>query len=128
MTLLVDTHALLWFLLDDDRLSPPALNAIRDRGNRVMVSATSAFEIATKHRIGKLGIPGFEPGVLPRVLERAQFETLPITLAHALVAGSLTDDHRDPFDRMLLAQCRVEGFPLVTRDPIFARAGVPVVW
>jgi len=128
MTVLLDTHALLWFLLNDERLSARARDVIATAENEVLVSAASAFEIATKHRIGKLGIAPFEPGVLPRVLERARLSLLPITFGHALVAGSLTDTHRDPFDRMLLAQCRVEGLPLVTRDPVFKEAGIPVVW
>lgn len=128
MKILLDTHALLWWLLDDRRLSTAAREAIADPGNQVLVSSASGFEIATKHRLGKLGIPGLEPALLPNLLQEGRFAVLPITLEHALAAGALPGPHRDPFDRMLIAQSRVEQIPIVTQDPAFATYEVQILW
>ncbi len=128
MRLLLDTHALLWWLFDDPKLSETAREVIRDPNNDILVSSASAWEIATKHRLGKL--PEAEEAVrdLPRLLRKARFEVLPILLEHALLAGILAGPHRDPFDRMLIAQARLEEVPVVTTDPIFGRYGVKLAW
>lgn len=128
MRLLLDTHALLWWLTDDPRLSSTARNRIRDPQNAVLMSSASGWEIATKHRLGKLELEGWDPMTLPRVLERGRIETLPITLEHALRAGSLPGPHRDPFDRILIAQSSLEDVPIVTRDAVFQAYGVTVIW
>ena len=128
MKVLLDTHALLWWLLDDPRLSRAARDVLRDVSTPVLVSSASAFEIATKHRLGKLGIVGFDPSVLPRAIRASAMEMLPITLEHALAGGNLEGPHRDPFDRLLIAQSRLEGVPIVTVDPVFAQYDVDVVW
>jgi PIN domain nuclease of toxin-antitoxin system len=92
------------------------------------VSAASAWEIATKHRIGKLPEAGDVVGQFPAYLRKARFTAFDISVDHALFAGSLPGPHRDPFDRMLIAQARLHSFPIVTIDPIFADYGVRVIW
>ena len=128
MRLLLDTHALLWWLFDDPKLSRPAREAIGDPSRRVYVSAASAWEIATKHRLGKLPEAGDVPTRLPHYVRRARFSPLPVSFEHALAAGALPGPHRDPFDRMLIAQARVEEIAVVTADPIFRDYGVPILW
>ena len=127
MRLLLDTHALLWWLFDDPKLSRDSREAISDPTSEVYVSAASAWEIATKHRLGKLPEAGDVPTALPRYVRQARFRVLPVELDHALAAGALPGPHRDPFDRMLMAQARIEGLSVVTVDPVFRDYGVPVV-
>jgi PIN domain nuclease of toxin-antitoxin system len=126
--LLLDTHALLWWLAGDARLPAAARDAVADEGNAVFVSAASAWEVATKHRLGKL--PGAGPLAVDfaREVRRQGFAELPITLAHAQVAGALPGDHRDPFDRLLVAQAREEKMALVTNEVFVEEYGVPRVW
>lgn len=128
MRVLVDTHALLWWLFDDPRLPKAARAAIADPGNDVLVSAASAWEISTKRRIGKLPEAGDVPDRLAAYVAKAGFTPLAVTLDHGLAAGALDGDHRDPFDRMLAAQALAEQVPLVSGDAAFAGWGVPVVW
>jgi PIN domain nuclease of toxin-antitoxin system len=128
MKVLLDTHIILWWLFDDPALSSPARDAIRDPENTVLVSAASAWEISTKHRLGKL--PEAEEAVvnLPALLRSARIESLSVTLEHALAAGALPGPHRDPFDRLLIAQSRIEDLPVVSTDPVFSAYSVPIVW
>jgi len=121
VTLLLDTHVLLWWLDDPEQISRAARMAIRDGTNTVYVSAAVAWEIAIKRALGKLDAPDD----LVAVMEANRFLPFPITIAHALTVLSLPDHHRDPFDRMLIAQALHEGFRLVSRDPIIARYAVP---
>jgi len=128
MRLLLDTHVLLWWFMDDPLLSRGASAAIADESNEVLVSAASAWEIATKHRLGKLpeardAYPRFE-----ELVARNGFAMLPVSVRHGLRAGSYLDPHGDPFDRMLAAQAELEGLSLVSRDRIFARFPVQLVW
>ena len=127
MRLLLDTHALLWWLVDDPKLSPAAREAIADAANEVLVSAASAWEIATKVRIGKL--PGAEElaADVSGHLGAEGFIELAVTVAHAQRAGALPIAHRDPFDRMLIAQAQAEDVALVTIEP-FASFGVRTLW
>jgi PIN domain nuclease of toxin-antitoxin system len=124
---LVDTHALVWWLLDDPRLSPRARREIT-AADEVLMSAASGWEIATKHRVGKLDLKSWSPGELPDILERARIEVLDVSLAHALRAGQLPGVHRDPFDRLLIAQSQIEELSIVTADPVFTAYGVDVIW
>ena len=128
MRRLLDTHAFLWWATDDGRLSGAASRAIADPGNEVLVSAASAWEIAAKHRLGKLdGVPS----VVERFAELVAadgFRPLAIDQRHALRAGSWQAQHRDPFDRMLAAQSEIERVPLVTRDPAFTQFGTQTFW
>ena len=116
MRLLLDTHTLLRWWKDDQRLSKRAAGAIADEANTVLVSAASAWEIAIKHRIGKL--PGAEPaiGQFNELIVADGFIHLAVTYQHALKAGGFDSAHRDPFDRMLAAQSIIEGATLVTDD------------
>lgn len=126
--LLLDTHALLWWLLDDEQLSAPARAAIAEPRNRIWVSAASGWEITTKHRLGKLPEAAEIVGRFSHYLRRARFIELPINIEHSLKAGALPGPHRDPFDRMLIAQHFVTRYPVVTRDAVFRDYGVAIVW
>lgn len=126
--LLLDTHALLWWFFDDERLSVPARAAIADPRHRVWVSAASAWEVATKARLGKLPEAGDLSRRFPHYVRQARFLELPITIEQSMQAGLLPGPHRDPFDRMLIAQSLQSGYPLVTTDPVFRDYGVKMVW
>jgi PIN domain nuclease of toxin-antitoxin system len=123
MTLLLDTHVLLWWLDDPGRLSKAARRAIRDGANPVYVSAAVAWEISIKKALGKLEAPDD----LEEVLEANRFRALPITIPHTMALRSLPDHHRDPFDRILIAQALHEGFRLVSRDSAIAKYPVPQI-
>lgn len=123
MRLLLDTHVLLWALLDSERLHPQSRAAIVDGRNEVLVSTASAWEITIKRGLGKLDAPHD----LPEQLRNARFEVLPVGLAHALAVGELPDHHRDLFDRLLVAQARVEELTLVTADPALRAYDVPTL-
>jgi len=128
MRLLLDTHTLLWWLEGDRRMSKRARTLIGRDSNEVFVSAASAWEITTKWRLGKLpGAADVAADIAGAVASQA-FLPLSITLAHAQLAGRLTTDHRDPFDRMLAAQALIEGIPIVSNDEAFDRFGVVRVW
>src|SRR5579883_251168 len=128
MRLLLDTHALIWALLKGGPLSERARDAIVDPGNEVFVSSASAWEIATKHRLGKLPEAKNVANHLPAQIKVARFTILPISLDHALAAGRLRGPHKDPFDRMLIAQAEIEHLEVVSIDPVFRRYGVAVLW
>jgi len=126
--LLLDTHALLWWLADPDRLSLAAYGAIEDPGNQVHVSAASGWEIATKVRLGKLPAANELLGDLPEVLAGQGFQLLPITLRHGLHAGGYNVAHRDPFDRLLAAQAELSGLTLVSLDPALQAFPCCLLW
>ena len=123
MRLLLDTHALLWWLDDRPDLAPQAREAITTGQNDVLVSVASAWEIVIKSARGRLRISGD----LRASFDRSGMAILPITLEHALAVGSLPLHHKDPFDRMLIAQATLEGLTVVTRDPQFELYGVPLL-
>jgi PIN domain nuclease of toxin-antitoxin system len=128
MRLLLDTQAFLWWLAGDEALSPAARAAIADEANGVFVSAASAWEIATKHRIGKL--PGVAAVIadLDGAIADQGFEGLPIGVRHGQAAGALPGPHRDPFDRMLIAQAMLENLVLVSNEQPFDAYGVARLW
>lgn len=128
VNLLLDTHALLWWLADDPKLSAAARHTIADAGNHVFVSSASAWEISTKHRIGKLPQTGDLIERFASYLRKERFEPLPISIEHSLKAGILPGPHRDPFDRMLIAQATLQNLHVITIDPVFSDYGVPVIW
>jgi PIN domain nuclease of toxin-antitoxin system len=128
LKLLLDTHALLWWWKDDSRLSKRAVKAISDEGNIVLVSAASAWEIATKLRIGKL--PGAERAVreFNELIVIDGFTHLAVSYQHALKAGGFTGEHRDPFDRVIAAQSIIEGATLVTMDAAMKQFRAKCLW
>ncbi|HYX94079.1 MAG TPA: type II toxin-antitoxin system VapC family toxin [Geodermatophilus sp.] len=116
--LLLDTHALLWVLLDPARIPAETLATVRAPDTTVYVSAASAWEVATKHRLGKLqGAAAVVSGYREH-LARLRAEELPITGHHALTAGTLQWSHRDPFDRVIVAQALLESLAVVTSDAV----------
>ena len=128
MRILIDTHAFLWWLAGNERLSQPARAVIDSRGNTVLLSAASAWEITTRHRLGKL--PGADVvacDIMATIRDHG-FQPLPITVAHAERAGRLPGPHRDPFDRMLIAQSLAHDLPLVSKESLFDRYGVRRIW
>jgi PIN domain nuclease of toxin-antitoxin system len=128
MRCLLDTHALLWWLFDDPKLSARAREAISEPQNEILVSAASAWEISTKHRLGKLPEAGDVAQRLPIYVRQARFTELPISIEQAQVAGDLPGPHRDPFDRMLIAQAKLLTVPVVSVDPVFRDYGSTVLW
>ncbi len=128
MKVLLDTHALLWWLFDDPQLSNPAREVIKSIDNQVFASSASAWEIATKHRLGKLPEAEEASRNLPELLRAARIDALAITVEHAIAAGSLASPHRDPFDRMLIAQAMIEKMAMVTSDSEFAQFDVKIIW
>ena len=128
MRALLDTHAFLWWIADSARLSGMARDVISDEANDILVSAVSAWEIATKYRIGKL--PGGEAVASDIAAQIAGqgFEELAIGVTEAERAGRLPGPHRDPFDRMLVAQALLRELPVVSVDPVFDRYGVSRLW
>jgi PIN domain nuclease of toxin-antitoxin system len=126
--LLLDTHALLWWLDGDRRLPVKVRQAIADPDNDVLVSAASAWEITTKARLGKLpGALDVAADVVACVVGQG-FVALPISMDHAQRAGNLPGPHRDPFDRMLIAQSQAEDLPLATNEKAFDAYGIRRIW
>ena len=128
MDLILDTHVILWMLLNDLRLKPKQIELLEDPANRFYVSAVSAFEIATKVRIGKLPEAMEISRDFRRICTDFDYRELEITHAHGLRGGEIDGTHRDPFDRLLAAQSLVEGYPLMTNDRLFKEFGVETVW
>jgi PIN domain nuclease of toxin-antitoxin system len=128
MTLLLDTHVFLWWIVDSGKLSDAARNAIETAENRILLSATSVWEIVIKTRLGKLRLPESPGPFVQAHLKRNGFLPLPIALEHAVAVAELPDHHRDPFDRMLVAQCKVENCSIITADSIIVKYDVPTVW
>lgn len=128
MKLLLDTHAFLWWIGDDARLSGPAREAIADPGNNVSFSVASAWELAIKTAIGRFEAEGGLGPFLEEHIQRNAFRVLPVKLEHAVSVAALPAHHRDPFDRILVAQAAAEGMTLVTRDSQLGKYGTPVLW
>jgi PIN domain nuclease of toxin-antitoxin system len=127
-SLLLDAHTLLWFVWDDPQLSERAKNLIEDSGNRKLVSIATCWEIAIKVGLGKLDLGEPSRSFLPRELTRNCFELLPVSLDHATQVEGLALHHRDPFDRLLVAQSLVERMPVVSTDAVFDHYGISRLW
>ena len=128
MQLLLDTHALLWWLAGDAKqLSRRARAAIGNEDNTIYVSAASAWEISTRQRLGKLDA-GILSGRMSKVIARQAFLILDITMDHAERAGGLPGTHKDPFDRMLIAQAQAENLALVSNESVFDAYAVTRIW
>ena len=121
--LLLDTHALLWSLDDNSSLGSKAKVSITDGNNEVYISAATTWGISIKKALGKLNAPDD----MDTIVEEEKFIKLPITLYHGQMAGMLPPHHRDPFDRMLIAQAQAEGLTIVTSDGIFSKYGVQIM-
>jgi len=126
--ILLDTHTFLWWLDGDSRLRTKPRRVIADETNVILVSAASAWEIATKERLGKLPGAAEVAADVAGCITDQQFESLDISVLHAQRAGRLPGPHRDPFDRMLAAQAQMEGLPIVSNDDVFDRYGVVRIW
>ena len=126
--MLLDTHALLWWLSDDEALTKPARKAIGDIRNAVWISAASAWEIAIKVRLGRLATAAALAADFPGHLHREGFQMLPISCDHAIRAGLLPGAHKDPFDRMLVAQAQAENLPIISDEALFDTYGVRRIW
>ncbi len=127
MSYLIDTHILLWWLFDDPKLDIECRDILRNPNHRIFVSSASAWEIATKYRIGKLPEAKQLVEQYSQILHQAKFIELAITSAHALRAGSLPIAHRDPFDRMIMAQAELESLPVITYDKAFQTGLIQVI-
>lgn len=128
MRLLLDTHALLWWFVDDPALSPAARGAIEAEDAEISVSAVSAMEVTTKFRLGKLPQAAALADRFEALVEGYSFAPLPITLRHARLAGSLPIAHKDPFDRLLIAQALTENLTLISNEKLFDASGVSRLW
>jgi len=128
VTLLLDTHALLWFLQDNPQLSSTAKTAIEDPASRKLVSVASCWEIAIKAGIGKLKLGETSADLLTRELARNCFELLPISLANATAVELLPPHHKDPFDRMIVVQAIANNIPIVSQDSQLNHYGVKRIW
>ena len=128
MRLLLDTHAFLWWIADSGRLSARACRAIADEENDISVSAASAWEIATKHRLGRLPSADALTSDIGEYIARQGFDEMSITVADASRAGALPQFHRDPFDRMLIAQALARNLVLVSNESLFDRYRVRRLW
>lgn len=128
MRLLLDTHALIWWLAGDEALSSRAREAITDEANSIAVSAASAMEVATKFRIGKLPDAALLAQNFETIIADQGFSELPISLRHALRAGEMNIAHKDPFDRLLIAQAQAEDMVLVSNEALFDGFAVKRLW
>jgi PIN domain nuclease of toxin-antitoxin system len=125
---ILDTHAFLWWVLDVPRLSTDARSILEDGANDLLFSTASAYELTIKAQSGRLTLPEPADSYVPSRLHANAFQPIAIELAHALRAGMLPAIHRDPFDRMLVAQAQIEGLPILTADPAISRYDVETIW
>ena len=128
MRLILDTHAFLWWITDDPRLSPRARQVMGNAHNELFLSVASAWEIAIKTRLGRLSLEERADRFVPDQLSRNGISSLPIEMSHALYTTRLPDIHRDPFDRLIIAQSVLERLPVVTKDSVIARYKVETIW
>jgi len=128
MRYLLDTHAFLWWLFDDPKLSSNSRYIIQDPNHTISVSSACVWEIATKYRLGKLSEAREVATDISGWIQKTGFVSMPITTEHAQLAGSWKVNHRDPFDRMLAAQSKLENTALVTTDKAFELFNIEIIW
>ena len=128
MRYLLDTHVLIWWITDDERLSAKARTLVKSRRNELFWSVASSWELSIKFALGRLAFEIPPEILIPFELEKNRIETLPIQNEHAFLAGSLPPHHRDPFDRMLIAQARIESMGLISNDAAFELYGADLSW
>jgi len=128
VTLLMDTNVFLWWVIDAPALSSRARDEIANPGNEILLSAASGWEIAIKSALGRLDLPAEPQVFVPEQLHHNNFGVLPVSLHHSLAVYSLPSHHRDPFDRLLIAQAKSEQIPLISGDEALAVYEVEIVW
>lgn len=128
MRYLLDTHTFLWWNKQSTKLSVAVLNLFQDRSNTLLLSLASVWEIQIKIQLGKLSLPAPLVEIIEKQQQANQIELLPITLPHILALEHLPQHHRDPFDRLLIAQARVEGMSIISDDALFSQYPVQLIW
>lgn len=128
MKALLDTHAFLWWITDSALLPPHIRELIADGDNVLLLSAASCWEMAIKARLGKLTLPAHPDVYLAEQISANGIQSLPVLASHALQVFHLPDHHRDPFDRMIIAQAQLENLPIITSDPLFSKYKVKTIW
>lgn len=128
MRLLVDTQAFLWWVNGSHHMPPRAKRLLADRANELLLSVASCWEIAIKTSLGKLRLPQPPATFLPQQMQANAMALLDISFAHVVQVSDLPFHHRDPFDRLIVAQALAEGLPVVTADPVFEKYGVKRIW
>lgn len=128
MRALLDTHALLWWLVDSDRLPAHARTVIADGRTELFWSVASSWEIAIKTSLGRLSLPEPPRMLIPKVIREQSLRPLDVSHAHALAVAELPDHHQDPFDRLLIVQAQQEKLPIVSADEMFSRYDLERVW
>lgn len=128
MRFLLDTHTFLWWVTDDDRLSARARELIGDGGNALFLSAASGWEIAIKTALGRLAFAADPEKTIPEQMAANALDGLPVRMSHALRVHALPSHHRDPFDRLLVAQAQLEELSILTNDPMIGRYAVEAAW
>ena len=128
MRILLDSHSFLWFITGDDRLSNRAKNLITDLSNPVLISVASLWEISIKTALGKLELSRPFEEFIPEQLASNEIDPFPIELAHLAKLIDLPLHHRDPFDRLIIAQAMVEGLPIISRDAEFQSYSIEIIW
>lgn len=128
MKFLLDTEAWLWSLTEPERLNPEARALLADRANALYLSAASSWEVAIKYALGKLPLPEPPASYVPSRMARQGIGALPIEHVHALRVAELPMHHRDPFDRLIIAQSQIESLSIITADRMFGKYDVSIVW
>lgn len=128
MNILLDTHTFLWWITNDHQLSEAARQLISDSMHDIYWSASSSWEIAIKYNLGRLPLPERPEVFIPQELKKNRIDSIPVKDIHAFYAGALPRYHKDPFDRMLIAQAQTESLVLLSNDSIFSQYDVQVTW
>jgi PIN domain nuclease of toxin-antitoxin system len=128
MRALLDTHVFLWWITDAPQLPPSIRELIADGGNELFLSAASCWEIAIKAGLGKITLPGHPDRFISDQMVSNAVQALPIEASHALHVFHLPPYHRDPFDRIIIAQAQLESMPIITSDPLFPKYKIKTIW
>ena len=128
VSVLLDTHIVLWWLEGGSAISRKALRVLQDPATRVLVSAASAWEVAIKYKAGKLEAARTLVSRFEAAIEEEDFVELPVSIRHAVQAGMLSGSHKDPFDRMLIAQAKIEDVPVISTDKCFDQYAIQRIW
>ncbi|MGQ0657928.1 MAG: type II toxin-antitoxin system VapC family toxin [Chromatiales bacterium] len=128
MRVLLDTHAFLWLVTDDSRLSRKSRSVFLDDRNDILISAVTGFEIAVKYSLGKLELSQRPDLFIAERIAANALTVLPLAMGHGIAVGSLPFHHRDPFDRLLIAQALIEQIPVLSNDKVFNSYGVKRIW